>query len=359
LKKLIKADAISILDALMKVIKRFGTPQLIISDGALVFTKSELWKNTLSSLKCYSNFSSAYHQQGNGQTERKVKEIKPIISIKCNNNIDQWPNVLLDVQSSINSNISTTTGMSAYKILFGYEPNIPIENKYKGYSESTIERHEKVLEEIIKSKEKQENSYNNNLSTQKKFEDGEKVWIKKFKRDNTVDVKNIPAEIIESRGPDSYVVSSAKGIQNLNAKDIIKANEQYYSPIKYTVKNNNENDTLIGKKVSVWWPSYNQHYSGVITPTDNKRKGSHIVKYDDGQEIYEWLNKVPKNRVPVEYEVVNDFKRYSKPKPIESISKYEFSDESTDDDYVCSDEEDIDEISSESEFILEEECNTK
>jgi hypothetical protein len=48
-------------------------------------------------------------------------------------------------------------------------------------------------------------------------------------------------------------------------------------------------DSLVGKEISVWWEKYNRHYSGKVIPTDDPGKGSHIVRYDDGQDVYEDL----------------------------------------------------------------------
>jgi hypothetical protein len=91
---------------------------------------------------------------------------------------------------------------------------------------------------------------------------------------------------------------------------------------------------MIGQKVSVWWPEYGQHYSGTVAPTDDKRKGSYIVNYDDNQDVYEWMgDRIPKHRKSVEYELINDYKRIPKLIDFQENDALE-SDESDDEDYI-------------------------
>jgi hypothetical protein len=291
-------DAVSIIPGVNNALKRFNTPQLLISDGAALFTSSQTWKAFLKGLNCNADNSAAYHQQANGQTERYVQEIKPLIRMKCQNNIDLWPSILCDVMASINSSHHEPTGMSAFKALLGYEPTLPVERELATHVPETAERHKIILKSIIKSKNKQQDSYNNNLSTQPAFAIGDDVFVKKFRRENSVDVCNLPGKILDVRGPDSYLVASSQGTQNINVSHL----QPMVSPTNSLDVSNNvplpkftptknpispSTDPMIGQKVSVWWPEYGQHYSGTVAPTDDKRKGSYIVNYDDNQDVYE------------------------------------------------------------------------
>jgi hypothetical protein len=328
-------DAESIIPAVNNILKRFNTPQLLISDGGALFTKSVAWKSFLRSINCNADNSAVYHQQANGQTERYVQEVKPLIRIKCENNIDRWPSTLADVMASLNSSHKYTTGMSAFKALLGYEPTLPVEREYAGHMPETADRHKAILDSTIVSKKSQSAAYNNNLTAKIYYDIGDDVFVKKFKRKGSVDVANVAGKIVEIRGPDSYVVSSSQGIQNVNASHLqpmvdplmhvdstspaanysseankVSVDANPSSAVKNLSKSLSK-DPLIGRRISVWWDDYAQHYSGTIARSDDKRKGSHIVHYDDGVDVYENL-EAKKNRQQVEFEELNDSKRISK-----------------------------------------------
>lgn len=256
-----------------------------------------------------------------------MQEFKPLLAIKCNNNIDRWPSVLGKVRSSINSNISNTTNKSAYQILYGYEPNTPVENEYSNYDVKVAERFKEVLEDTIISKKVQEDNYNNRLATKSKFAVGDEVYVRKMIRESAVDVKNISAVVESVRGPDSYVVRSPeKGLQNINAKDLMLRSAKEFR---------NNNDKLVGSRVSVWWPDSQQHFSGQVMESNDKRKGTHIVRYDDGEEVYERLVNQGSKKA-VEFELERNDKRISAAGEVNSNTQIYDEDynSSLDEDYV-------------------------
>jgi hypothetical protein len=62
--------AINIVEIFMKEIFRLhGFPKMVISDRDVKFT-SAFWKELFAGLNTNLNFSTRYHQQMNGQTER-------------------------------------------------------------------------------------------------------------------------------------------------------------------------------------------------------------------------------------------------------------------------------------------------
>jgi len=69
------------------------------------------------------------------------------------------------------------------------------------------------------------------------------------------------------------------------------------SPIK-----NNKEDTLVGRRIEVWWNKEKKWYPGVVDRvSDNPRKGTHEVLYDDEKDhedpnIYEFLEGDKKAR---------------------------------------------------------------
>jgi len=63
-----------------------------------------------------------------------------------------------------------------------------------------------------------------------------------------------------------------------------------------------DNYFLVNKRISIYWPSEKKWYNGVVQRlSDNPKKGSHEILYDDSQEIYERLTG-PK---AVKYKLIN------------------------------------------------------
>jgi hypothetical protein len=125
-------DAVTIINILIKrIFARFGNPSLIISDGAKTFTESSEWKEMLTRYNIGHNFSSAYHQQANGQVEAMVKHVKALLRIKADNDVEKWPGTMEFVMAARNSSKSDSTQHSAYYSLFGYEPRITIESEQR------------------------------------------------------------------------------------------------------------------------------------------------------------------------------------------------------------------------------------
>jgi hypothetical protein len=88
------------------------------------------------------------------------------------------------------------------------------------------------------------------------------------------------------------VKSPAKLPRKRNAMDL---RARVKPATQHKTKSTNVVDPLVGKEVAVWWDRYKQVYVGKVVATDNPKKGSHIVCYEDGQGVYEQL--VGKNAV--------------------------------------------------------------
>jgi hypothetical protein len=59
-----------------------------------------------------------------------------------------------------------------------------------------------------------------------------------------------------------------------------------------------EKDSLVGRAISVYWPTKNCWYDGVVESVSGQRaKGTHWVKYDDGQRWSERLVESNKGAV--------------------------------------------------------------
>lgn len=98
----------------------WGWPAQIISDRDRKFV-AELWRHIFESLDVKLLYSTAWHPQTDGQSERtnQTAEIALRYLIPLLHDPTQWPTVLPLLQIILNTAPSASTGYSAYELLFG------------------------------------------------------------------------------------------------------------------------------------------------------------------------------------------------------------------------------------------------
>jgi len=70
------------------------------------------------------HFTSGYHPEGDGQTERSNQTLEQYLQIYCNYQQDNWVDLLPLVEFAYNNAPSATTGVSPFFANKGYHPNI-------------------------------------------------------------------------------------------------------------------------------------------------------------------------------------------------------------------------------------------
>jgi hypothetical protein len=72
------------------------------------------------------HFTSGYHPEGDGQTERANQTLEQFLRIYCNYQQDNWSELLPLAEFTYNNAPSATTGVSPFFTNKGYHPNISI-----------------------------------------------------------------------------------------------------------------------------------------------------------------------------------------------------------------------------------------
>ena len=103
------------------VFKRFGLHDTLISDQGPQFT-SAFTKELTHLLKYDVHLSTAYHPQTDGQTKRTNQELETYLCIFCTNNPTKWVQFLPSAEFHHNSTPHSSTKMSPFSLLYGYEP---------------------------------------------------------------------------------------------------------------------------------------------------------------------------------------------------------------------------------------------
>jgi transposase InsO family protein len=175
------ATAKTITDLFMeKVYSRFGIPDKIISDRDPRFMAKSI-RTLFKHLGTKQAFSSAYHPQSDGTTERFNQEISAYLSIYCTHNPLSWVENIPTLEFAHNSKIHSDRKMTPFELMYGTKPHgIPsiIEESNIESTEQRIESLDHARKEAIAAhniaKERMEQRIK---STFKPFVIGQKVWL--------------------------------------------------------------------------------------------------------------------------------------------------------------------------------------
>ncbi|KAL0188013.1 hypothetical protein M9458_015112, partial [Cirrhinus mrigala] len=90
------------------VFRNFSIPKDIVSDRGPQFI-SRVWRGFFQLLGVSVSLSSGYHPQTNGQTERKIQEIRRYLQAYCNLHQDTWSQYIPWTEYAQNSLCQETT----------------------------------------------------------------------------------------------------------------------------------------------------------------------------------------------------------------------------------------------------------
>ncbi|CAF2059097.1 unnamed protein product [Rotaria magnacalcarata] len=107
-----------------EIILVHGSPDAIITDQGTHF-KNELLQAISNLVGCKHIFSTPYHPQTNGQTERWNSTFITQIVKYCNTDQTNWDTFLPSIVYAYNHGMPSSTGFSPYQLAFGRQPRHP------------------------------------------------------------------------------------------------------------------------------------------------------------------------------------------------------------------------------------------
>lgn len=114
------------------VVHLHSIPLNIVSGRGPQFS-SNFWKAFCTLLGSSASLSSGYHPETNGQTERANQTLETVLRCVCANNPASWSGQLPFVEYSINSHVSSASGLSPFECCLGYQPPLfPSQEKEVG-----------------------------------------------------------------------------------------------------------------------------------------------------------------------------------------------------------------------------------
>ncbi|UYV74293.1 hypothetical protein LAZ67_11002900, partial [Cordylochernes scorpioides] len=168
---------------------RHGAPQYLISDRGSQFT-SNLMEEVMKMCKIKLCFTTSYHPQTNGLTERLNRTLINMLSMYVNTDQKNWDEILPFITHAYNTTIQETTGYSPFFLMFGREPtsllddrNISVDIDKDDYDEyikhhlDKINRTRKlVINNTIKTQERMKKNYDKK-HMERSYEPGELVAV--------------------------------------------------------------------------------------------------------------------------------------------------------------------------------------
>jgi hypothetical protein len=110
---------------LIHVFSKHGVPSHITSDRGSEFV-SHFFRSLGKALDIRLHFTSGYHPEGDGQTERMNQTLEQYLRVYCNYQQDNWSELLPLAEFAYNNAPNATTGVSPFFANKGYHPNLAV-----------------------------------------------------------------------------------------------------------------------------------------------------------------------------------------------------------------------------------------
>ena len=160
-----------------------GTPKSTISDRGTQFN-SQFMKRLFEILGIKAYFSTAYHPQTDGQTERVNQEIEEYLQFYISHRQNNWVKYLPMGEFAYNNSVSETTGYSPFYLQYGLHPQFSIETPRTEIVPAAEElaKHMKDIESeanasITMAHERYKEQADKKRLPDPEFKEGDKVWL--------------------------------------------------------------------------------------------------------------------------------------------------------------------------------------
>ncbi|KAF8749822.1 hypothetical protein RHS01_09855 [Rhizoctonia solani] len=196
--------------------KRHGMPEKTVSDRGRVFNNKFLWA-LYKRLGIDPHFSSAYHPQSDGQTERVNPSIKHFLRAYSGVNQRDWTKWLPMAEFAYNNAVHSSTGKTPFKALYGWEPTLTPSNVPTDVPEA---------DDLAQTMEKQWRS-------PIEFELGEEAWLDA----KNVNLKTLSPKLTEQRlGPFKVTEKISNRAYQLKLPPTMRIHNVFYVGLLSKVK---------------------------------------------------------------------------------------------------------------------------
>ena len=214
-----------------EIVRLHGIPISIISDRDPRFT-SRFWGKLQEAMGTRLNFSTAFHLQTDGQSERVIQILEDMLRSCAIDYERSWDRHIPLVEFVYNNSFQSSIGMAPYEALYGRKCRTPLcwtelsERKVIGPDLiRETEEKVKIIREKLKVATDRQKSYTDMKRKDIRYEVGEKVFLKvspwkkvmRFGKKGKLSPRFIgPYEVIEKVGPVAYRLALPPDLEKIH-----------------------------------------------------------------------------------------------------------------------------------------------
>eukprot|EP00253_Pinus_taeda_P012641 PITA_12641 len=230
---------------MQNVFRLHGLPKVIISDRDVKFT-SAFWRTLFADLGTQLNFSTAYHPQTDGQTERVNQVVEDMLRAFVMQQPTLWEEYLHLVEFSYNNGYHTSTQMSPFEVMYGRKCRTPInwggpEDKLNLGPEMLKEMEEMVkkVRMNLKAAQDRQKNFADRKRRFKEYQVGDHVYIRIQTKRSTLQWSGCaklaprycgPFQILARIGPVAYQLALPSHIRVHNVFHVSILKKYVYDP---------------------------------------------------------------------------------------------------------------------------------
>ena len=171
------------------VFSKHRVPEHVTCDRGSEFV-SRFFRSLGKALNMKLHFTSGYHPEGDGQTERVNQTLEQYLRVYCNYQQDNWSSLLPLAEFAYNNAPSATTGTSPFFANKGYHPNLTIHPerdlasaRAREFTVNLDELHAELKENISEAQARYQGPADARRSPPPELREGQEVFVKaKFLR---------------------------------------------------------------------------------------------------------------------------------------------------------------------------------
>ena len=235
---------------IQEIIKLHGIPSTIISDRDPRFT-SRFWRALQESFGTKLRFSTAYHPQTDGQTERTIQTLEDMLRACILDEGGSWDRYLPLIEFAYNNSYHSSIGMAPYEALYGRKCRSPLcwyevgERTLLGPEivQQTSEKIKTIRDRLLTAQSRQK-SYADKRRKPLEFEEGDHIFLRITPTTGvgrSIKVKKLsprflgPFQILKRVGPVAYQIALPPQLSNLHDVFHVSQLRKYISDSSHVI----------------------------------------------------------------------------------------------------------------------------